>query len=55
MLRGRVANQFASELNTERKGEAGRETVRRDQAILKPRDMIDRQFFIWVQGPAEYE
>jgi hypothetical protein len=31
------------------------ETVRRDHAILKPRDMIDLQSFIWVQGSAEYE
>ena len=31
------------------------ETVRRDQAILRPRDMIDLQSFIWVQGSAEYE
>lgn len=29
--------------------------VRRDQAMLKPRDMIDLQSFIWVQGSAEYE
>jgi hypothetical protein len=29
--------------------------VQRDQAILRPRDMIDLQSFIWVQGSAEYE
>jgi len=31
------------------------ETVRRDMAKLAPRDMIDLQSFIWVQGSAEYE
>jgi hypothetical protein len=31
------------------------ETVRRDTAKLHPRDMIDLQSFIWVQGSAEYE
>ena len=31
------------------------ETVRRDQRDLKPRDMIDLQSFIWVQGSDEYE
>lgn len=31
------------------------ETVRRDTAKLRPRDMIDLQSFIWVQGSAEYE
>lgn len=31
------------------------ETVRRDQADLKPRDMIDLQSFIWVQGSNEYD
>lgn len=31
------------------------ETVRRDQADLKPRDMIDLQSFLWVQGSDEYE
>ena len=30
------------------------ETVRRDQRDLKPRDMIDLQSFIWVQGSDEY-
>ncbi len=29
--------------------------VRRDQAPLRPRDMIDLQSFIWVQGSDEYE
>ena len=29
--------------------------VRRDQRDLKPRDMIDLQSFIWVQGSDEYE
>ncbi len=29
--------------------------VRRDQKDLKPRDMIDIQSFIWVQGSDEYE
>ncbi len=28
--------------------------VRRDQRRLKPRDMIDVQSFIWVQGSDEY-
>ena len=33
------------------------ETVRRDlrEAGLKPRDMIDLQSFLWVQGSDEYE
>lgn len=31
------------------------ETVRRDLRDLKPRDMIDLQSFIWVQGSEEYE
>ena len=31
------------------------EQVRRDQRDLKPRDMIDIQSFIWVQGSDEYE
>ncbi|HEX4193657.1 MAG TPA: hypothetical protein VHY80_11180, partial [Stellaceae bacterium] len=31
------------------------ETVRHDAATLHPRDMIDLQSFIWVQGSAEYE
>jgi len=30
-------------------------TVRRDQRDLRPRDMIDIQSFIWVQGSDEYE
>jgi hypothetical protein len=30
------------------------ETVRRDQRELRPRDMIDLQSFIWVQGSDEY-
>jgi hypothetical protein len=30
------------------------EQVRRDQRDLKPRDMIDLQGFIWVQGSDEY-
>jgi hypothetical protein len=29
--------------------------VRRDQSDLRPRDMIDIQSFIWVQGSDEYE
>jgi hypothetical protein len=31
------------------------ETVRRDLRDLRPRDMIDLQSFIWVQGSTEYE
>jgi hypothetical protein len=31
------------------------EKVRADQADLRPRDMIDLQSFIWVQGSDEYE
>jgi hypothetical protein len=31
------------------------ERIRRDQADLRPRDMIDLQGFIWVQGSDEYE
>jgi hypothetical protein len=31
------------------------EEVRRDTADLEPRDMIDLQSFIWVQGSDEYE
>lgn len=31
------------------------ETVRRDLSDLKPRDMIDVQSFLWVQGSDEYE
>jgi hypothetical protein len=31
------------------------EQVRRDQRSLKPRDMIDLQSFIWVQGSEEYD
>ena len=30
------------------------ETVRRDQRELRPRDVIDLQSFIWVQGSDEY-
>lgn len=30
------------------------ETVRRDNVDLRPRDMIDLQSFIWVQGSDEY-
>jgi hypothetical protein len=30
------------------------ETVRRDVRDLRPRDMIDLQSFIWVQGSSEY-
>jgi hypothetical protein len=29
-------------------------TIRRDQSDLKPRDMIDLQSFMWVQGSDEY-
>jgi hypothetical protein len=29
--------------------------VQNDQAYLRPRDMIDVQSFLWVQGSAEYE
>jgi hypothetical protein len=31
------------------------ETIRRDQRTLRPRDMIDLQSFIWVQGSDEYD
>ena len=31
------------------------ETIRNDQRDMKPRDMIDIQSFIWVQGSDEYE
>ena len=31
------------------------EQVRTDQRALRPRDMIDLQSFIWVQGSDEYE
>ncbi len=30
------------------------ETVRRDLRDLRPRDMIDLQSFLWVQGSDEY-
>jgi len=30
-------------------------TVRRDVRDLRPRDMIDLQSFIWVQGSDEYD
>ena len=29
--------------------------LRRDLADMKPRDMIDLQSFMWVQGSAEYD
>jgi hypothetical protein len=29
-------------------------TVRRDQSQLRPREMIDIQSFLWVQGSDEY-
>ena len=29
--------------------------IRRDQRDLAPRDMIDLQSFIWVQGSDEYD
>lgn len=31
------------------------ETVRRDLSDLEPRDMIDLQSFLWVQGSSEYD
>jgi hypothetical protein len=31
------------------------ERIRRDQRALRPRDMIDLQSFIWVQGSDEYD
>ena len=31
------------------------ETIRRDLRAMKPRDMIDLQSFMWVQGSDEYE
>ena len=31
------------------------ETVRRDMRDLAPRDMIDIQSFLWVQGSEEYD
>ena len=31
------------------------EVVRRDLRDLRPRDMIDIQSFLWVQGSDEYE
>ena len=31
------------------------ETIRRDAKKLKPRDMIDLQSFMWVQGSDECE
>jgi hypothetical protein len=31
------------------------QTIARDQRPLKPRDMIDMQSFMWVQGSDEYE
>ncbi len=31
------------------------DVIRRDQSDLRPRDLIDIQSFIWVQGSAEYD
>jgi hypothetical protein len=31
------------------------ETISHDNADLRPRDMIDLQSFIWVQGSDEYD
>jgi hypothetical protein len=31
------------------------EQVRKDQQALRPRDMIDIQSFMWVQGSDEYD
>jgi len=31
------------------------DTVRRDLRDLRPRDMIDIQSFLWVQGSSEYD
>ena len=31
------------------------DTIRRDQSDLRPKDMIDLQGFIWVQGSDEYD
>jgi hypothetical protein len=31
------------------------DAIRRDQREMRPRDMIDLQSFIWVQGSDEYE
>ncbi|HVG23640.1 MAG TPA: hypothetical protein VND45_05755 [Thermoanaerobaculia bacterium] len=31
------------------------ETIRREQSDLRPKDLIDLQSFIWVQGSDEYE
>ena len=31
------------------------ETMRRDLRDMKPRDMIDLQSFMWVQGSDEYD
>jgi hypothetical protein len=30
-------------------------TIRRDVADLRPRDLIDIQSFMWVQGSSEYD
>lgn len=48
--------QYASRPNwaTYRSLIAFAEKVRRDQRDLGPRDMIDLQSFIWVQGSDEY-
>lgn len=31
------------------------ETIRRDLRDMRPRDMIDLQSFMWVQGSTEYD
>jgi hypothetical protein len=48
---------YVSKPNAETYGEvlAFAEQVRRDQRALKPRDMIDLQGFLWVQGSDEYD
>jgi hypothetical protein len=52
-----VAFQYASRPNvgTYQSLIAFAERVRRDQRALRPRDMIDVQSFIWVQGSDEYD
>lgn len=49
--------QYTSKPNAEtyRNFLAFAETIRRDTKDLKPRDMIDLQSFMWVQGSDEYE
>jgi hypothetical protein len=49
--------QYRSKPNSETYGHylEFAETIRRDQKALKPRDMIDLQSFMWVQGSDEYE